>query len=209
MVMLYKFSRAGAIFLECESKDVVGHQDSGSILPSDHYWTQGMQGWSLVGLKSDWEPVSPPSLPVVPKLPVRSAGGKVLDFNVAASSGIILGDDGVRYAFKASEWRSSSTLPVQGAQVNFEVRGADALSIFVISQPAPALRAPGTSPGDDKNLGYYRSSDEKFVGGVCAGLAHKWNRSALILRIVFFIFYPLLLVYIIMWLALPERSTKS
>ena len=168
-----------------------------------------MSGWSLVGLKSDWEPVLPPPIPVAAKQAVRSTGGKVLDFNVSASSGIILGDDGVRYSFKASEWRSSSSLPVQGAQVNFEVNRAEALSIFVISQPTPALRAPGTSAGDDKNLGYYRSSDQKFVSGVCAGLAHKWNRSTIILRIVFFIFYPLLLVYIIMWLALPERPTKS
>ena len=207
--MVYKFSRNGNVFLESESKDVASHQDSGAIVPTDFYWTSGMSGWLLVGSKKDWEPVLPPPISVAPRQPVRSAGGKVLDFNVAASSGIILGDDGVRYGFKAMEWRNSSTLPAQGVHVNFEVSGGEASSIYVTAQPAPALRAPGTSPGDDKNLGYYRSSDDKFVGGVCTGLAHKWNRSALILRIVFVLFYPLLLVYIIMWLALPERPTKS
>jgi phage shock protein PspC (stress-responsive transcriptional regulator) len=202
---MFKVSRNGQVLLELTEQGMRNGLAAGVVRLNDFYWTKGMSGWELVSSRFA-APVVP--LPQPPQLPPKSATGMVLDFNVATSEGLILGGDGVRYAFRGAEWRSAGTLPHAGVQVNFVVVGPSATSIYVVASAVPPLSPPGTTKGDDKDLGYYRSSDAKFVGGVCAGLAHKWNRSALILRIVFFIFYPLLLVYVIMWLALPERATK-
>jgi phage shock protein PspC (stress-responsive transcriptional regulator) len=202
---MFKVSRNGQVLFEFTEQGVRNALAAGLVKPNDFYWTKGMSGWELVSARFQ-APAAP--LPQPPAFPPKSASGKVLDFNVATSGGLILGDNGVRYNFRGAEWRSAGALPHAGVTVNFVVSGSEATSIYVVAPAVAPLVPPGTSKGDDKDLGYYRSSDEKFIGGVCAGLAHKWNRSALILRIVFFIFYPLLLVYVIMWLALPERATK-
>ena len=60
----------------------------------------------------------------------------------------------------------------------------------------------------------YRSSDEKAVAGVCAGLAHKFDlnltglRWAVLLVTVFLSGTPAIL-YAILWAALKERPTAS
>jgi phage shock protein PspC (stress-responsive transcriptional regulator) len=202
---LFKVSRNGQIISEFTEQGMVNALGVGLVRANDFYWTNGMSGWELVSTRFQ---APGASLAQPPALPAQSASGKVLDFNVATSTGLILGDNGSRYNFRGAEWRSAGSLPLAGVQVNFVASGQDATAIFVMAPAAATLVPPGTSKGDDQNLGYYRSSDQKFIGGVCAGLAHKWNRSALLLRIVFFIFYPLLLIYLIMWLALPERATK-
>jgi hypothetical protein len=146
--MVYKFSRNGNVFLESESKDVATHQDSGAIVPTDYYWTPGMSDWLLVRSKSDWEPALPPPLSFAPRQPVRAIGGKVLDFNQATFSGLILGVDGVRYAFNAMEWRNASMRPAQGLQVNFEANGAHAFSIYPTALPSTLPRpAAAVLPG--------------------------------------------------------------
>lgn len=59
--------------------------------------------------------------------------------------------------------------------------------------------------------GFYRSSDDKMIAGVCAGLAHKWqvNRGGLRFAVAlgtFFIGIPLF-IYVGCWIVLPERPT--
>jgi phage shock protein PspC (stress-responsive transcriptional regulator) len=201
----FNVSRNGQVFVELTEKGMLNALEVGLVRPNDFYWTNGMSGWELVSGRFK-VPLVP--LPQPLASPPKSHSGKVLDFNVATSTGLILGDNGVRYNFRGTEWRSAVSLPHIGVQVNFVVLANEATSIYVVAPAAAKLVSPGSLKSDYKDLGYYRSSDEKLVGGVCAGLAHKWNRSALILRLVFLIFYPLLLVYVIMWLALPERMTK-
>ncbi len=58
----------------------------------------------------------------------------------------------------------------------------------------------------------YRSSDEKVVAGVCAGLAHKFDFNAVGLRAVvvlvtLFLSGLPLLVYAALWAILKERPT--
>jgi phage shock protein C len=130
-------------------------------------------------------------------VPGASVAGKVLDFNVSASSGLILGDDGVRYTFRGAEWRSAASLPHAGVRVNFVVKGQEAVAIYAET---------GVAGGVDTTSGFYRSSDAKVAGGVCAGLAHKWDIHVFVPRIVFCT--PLFLVYAVMWLTLPEKPTK-
>ena len=135
-----------------------------------------------------------------------SVAGKVLDFNVSASSGLILGDDGVRYTFRGAEWRSAASLPQAGLRVDFVVSGQEALAIYAEAGTPPRLSSPGASADSGTGAGFYRSSDAKLVGGICAGLAHKWDVPVLIPRLAFCT--PLFLVYAVMWLTLPEKPTK-
>ncbi len=57
--------------------------------------------------------------------------GKILDFSIQSNSGIITGDDGNRYNFSGSEWKSE-TPPTTGLRVDFEAEEKLALGIYVI-----------------------------------------------------------------------------
>ena len=61
---------------------------------------------------------------------------------------------------------------------------------------------------------FYRSSDEKAIAGVCAGLAHSFNlnlgglRRITAIVTLFFSGLPLI-VYIALWCILKERPTRN
>ena len=63
----------------------------------------------------------------------------------------------------------------------------------------------------DKDNNMYRSSDDKFFAGVCAGMAHKLGFSKWGLRFAFIIgalFYGVtILIYIICWMVFKPRPT--
>lgn len=197
--VVFKISRNGQIILEVAEARLCAMVSAGAILPTDHCWTNGMSGWVLVSqqLAGGAAPRAAAG---------ASVAGKVLDFNISASSGLILGDDGVRYTFRGAEWRSAASLPQAGLRVNFVVSGLEALAIYAEAGTPPRLSSPGASADSGTGAGFYRSSDAKVVGGVCAGLAHKWDVPVLIPRLAFCT--PLFLVYTIMWLTLPEKPTK-
>jgi phage shock protein PspC (stress-responsive transcriptional regulator) len=197
--VVFKISRNGQIILEVAEARLSAMVSAGAVLPTDHCWTNGMSGWVLVSqrLAGGTAPRAASG---------ASVAGKVLDFNVSASSGLILGDDGVRYTFRGTEWRSAASLPQAGLRVNFVVSGLEALAIYAEAGTPPRLSSPGTAADSGTGVGFYRSSDAKWVGGVCAGLAHKWDIHVLIPRLIFCT--PLFLVYAVMWLTLPEKPTK-
>ena len=197
--VVFKISRNGQIILEVAEARLSAMVSAGAVLPTDHCWTNGMSGWVLVSqrLAGGTAPRAASG---------ASVAGKVLDFNVSASSGLILGDDGVRYTFRGAEWRSAASLPQAGLRVNFVVSALEALAIYAEAGTPPRLSSPGASADSGTGAGFYRSSDAKLVGGVCAGLAHKWDVPVLIPRLAFCT--PLFLVYTIMWLTLPEKPTK-
>ncbi len=57
--------------------------------------------------------------------------------------------------------------------------------------------------------GLYRSRTDKVFGGVCGGLARSLNTDPFIIRLVFALLFIMagsgILLYIIMWIALPEE----
>ena len=60
----------------------------------------------------------------------------------------------------------------------------------------------------------YRSSDEKVVAGVCAGLAHKFDCNAnglrcVVVLVTLFLSGIPLFVYAAMWMILKERPTAG
>jgi phage shock protein PspC (stress-responsive transcriptional regulator) len=59
----------------------------------------------------------------------------------------------------------------------------------------------------------YRDPDERMMGGVCAGLGAYFNTDPWIFRILFIVFAVFfltgILVYVILWIALPEAVTTA
>jgi phage shock protein PspC (stress-responsive transcriptional regulator) len=207
-VPTFKISRAGKIILELDGPSVFQAMTVGQILLTDYYWTIGMSDWATVGSRKDWDVLAGSSAQVVPasSVPLRTVTGRVLDFNIASSAGLISGNDGVRYIFQAKEWRSNNVLPQSGVQVEFEANGYSALGIYVVSGASSSAVKPGGSTVQD---GFYRSSDNKLLGGVCAGLAHKWGSNTVLIRIIA-LFVPIgIPIYIVMWLSVPERPTNT
>jgi phage shock protein PspC (stress-responsive transcriptional regulator) len=139
-----------------------------------------------------------------------SVKGNILDFRVQSNSGTISGDDGRRYSFVGTDWKDAH-LPVRGTRVDFEVRDGNAVSIYVAGF-SPS-RGSSIATGPSEYSGYYTSSDESTIGGVCAGLAHKWgmNKGGLqvaFILLAFFWFFGLI-VYIICWIAFKRLPTKG
>lgn len=75
--------------------------------------------------------------------------GTVLDYSINKNSGLLSGDDGVRYTFSGSEWRHGEH-PQQGMRVDFEVLGRDAKEVYGVqvanrkSQKVVFNRSSGT-----------------------------------------------------------------
>jgi phage shock protein PspC (stress-responsive transcriptional regulator) len=59
----------------------------------------------------------------------------------------------------------------------------------------------------------YRDPDSRIIGGVCSGLAAYWNMDPTIVRVVFVVLVFLggsgLLIYLILWLIMPEAQTTA
>ena len=55
-----------------------------------------------------------------------------------------------------------------------------------------------------------RSVDNKFLGGVCGGMAKEWGMDPTLVRLIYVLlvvftgFFPFALVYIILWVIMPE-----
>ncbi len=56
--------------------------------------------------------------------------GKILDYSIQKSSGVISGDDENRYSFISSEWRSDKS-PEVNQIVDFEIDGKEAKGIYL------------------------------------------------------------------------------
>lgn len=68
--------------------------------------------------------------------------GKILDFNSDRRNGIISADDGNRYTFEISNWKSS-TLPKTGTKVDFSINNETAEHIY---------QEPGSTGDSSKKL---------------------------------------------------------
>lgn len=58
--------------------------------------------------------------------------GKILAFSIQKGGGLILGEDGQRYVFAASQWLEAS-LPNKDDVVDFEVNGQHAQSVYLLT----------------------------------------------------------------------------
>jgi len=136
--------------------------------------------------------------------------GNILDFNIQTGFGLISGDDGKRYSFVGAEWKDTK-LPVRGMKVDFDVQEGNAIAIYTLTKSGQS--GPQSQNIPEEYQGFYRSSDEKTFGGVCAGLAHKWNMNRSALKVIFvilgFFYLAGVLAYIILWIGLKQLPTKD
>lgn len=69
-----------------------------------------------------------------------------------------------------------------------------------------------TSPGAGRGR-LYRNADDKIIAGVCSGLANYFHIDPVIMRIIFAVLLFTggsgLLVYLILWVAVPSQSVQS
>lgn len=204
----FKIARGGQTIFDLSGQEVVNALAAGTVLASDHYWTQGMTGWEKVSSRANWTAPAAPATPPLPSPVTRK--GKVLDFNLAQAQGLISGDDGIRYSFSGAEWRSQGTLPTTGLRVEFVSLGTNASAIYAVASSAPSSN-PGSGRRNPIYDGYYRSSDDRELAGICGGLAHKWGKSNIVVRLVFVLFLPFAswFVYPILWLAWKDVPTKN
>ena len=125
--------------------------------------------------------------------------GKIL--HVERDQGIIAAKTGERYFFNRSEWKTAVTEPKPGLLVDYQLNEGRAVGVYLDQDASQINRA-----------GFYRTATGKMLGGVCAGLSHKWRISLSGLRFVtaagtLLLGLPLLL-YFVAWLVFPVRSVE-
>ncbi len=101
-----------------------------------------------------------------------------------------------------------------------ETKDVDYL-IGILGQPTDF--APNYDVSDDHDLNsgnnraftkrLYRDPDHRMLGGVCSGLAAYFNNDPWVIRLLFigisFFFLTGLLVYVILWIVVPEAVTPT
>lgn len=131
--------------------------------------------------------------------------GKVLDFNMQDSSGVISGDDGSRYNFAASEWKSTDIHPANGIEVDFDTNEGNATAIYA--------QAPVQIAGEKNKI--VAALLAFFLGGL--GI-HKFylgcNKAGIIMLLVsiigvFLLAIPTLVIGIIAFIEFIIYLTKS
>jgi len=78
--------------------------------------------------------------------------GKILDFSLQTSSGVISGEDGNRYNFVSAEWKSSDTHPAQGLEVDFDVDDENNAKAIYIESPVVATSSSSSSSMDAASM---------------------------------------------------------
>jgi TM2 domain-containing membrane protein YozV len=111
--------------------------------------------------------------------------GQVLDYSVQSSTGVISTNEGGRYAFSGSEWKTDGH-PTRGIWVDFDVKGETATSIY------KAL-ASGASPVSAKSKPAV-TLWAIFLGGFGA---HKFYMGSWGWGIVYLVFCWLYIPFII------------
>ena len=60
--------------------------------------------------------------------------GKILDFDIQSSEGVISADDGKRYTFSTKQWESSDISPEKNIEVDFTAEEQIAIEIYAIKK---------------------------------------------------------------------------
>ena len=90
--------------------------------------------------------------------------GKILDYNIQESKGIISGDDGQRYNFVNKDWKGSE-LPKVNQVVDFEIDEQNAKSIY-----PQAVQQTNSNSVDGKNMTFPLISLISSLVGIFFGL---------------------------------------
>ncbi len=88
--------------------------------------------------------------------------------------------------------------------------------IAILGDPEDISGKPTGEEYKSRNRSYkrmYRDPDNRVIGGVCSGLASYWRVDPTIVRIIFVILAIFgmagVLIYLILWIVLPEAGTVA
>ena len=90
--------------------------------------------------------------------------GKILDYNIQESKGVISGDDGQRYSFENKDWKASE-LPKVNQVVDFETDELNAKNIY-----AQTVQQSNSNSADGKNITFPLISLVSSIVGIFFGL---------------------------------------
>jgi phage shock protein PspC (stress-responsive transcriptional regulator) len=83
----------------------------------------------------------------------------------------------------------------------------------IISGDESGSTAEGAKTFTHKYRRMYRDPDNRMIGGVCSGLSAYWNIDQVILRVIFVVLvfagFSGALIYIILWIVMPEALTTA
>lgn len=85
--------------------------------------------------------------------------GTILDFNIATNEGVISAQDGARYSFTNSDWRSASLHPTQGMEVDFSTQESSAKEVYGF---APVEQTP-TAASDLNAWQHYVAAFKQYA----------------------------------------------
>ena len=60
--------------------------------------------------------------------------GKILDYSIQNGEGIISADDGERYSFQVSQWKTNDAHPAKNMQVDFAINDTEATEIYALNE---------------------------------------------------------------------------
>lgn len=97
--------------------------------------------------------------------------GQLLDYSVQTNSGVISGDDGLRYTFFGSDWKDDVS-PSRGMVVDFDTQDKNAVAIYqVLSASGGASKGSEFSAKNLTTVIYALYAVSFFLGGITAIIA--------------------------------------
>lgn len=93
--------------------------------------------------------------------------GKILEYDIQKSSGLISGNDGKRYSFHNAEWKSKNIYPAQNMSVDFTQNDDNATQIYAINRSYESIQSPNAR--ENSSLAII-----SFVFGVVGFLSSWW-----------------------------------
>ncbi|NOQ30848.1 MAG: hypothetical protein GQ570_06970 [Helicobacteraceae bacterium] len=109
--------------------------------------------------------------------------GTILDYSIQSSSGIISADDGNRYDFNNSEWKSDIA-PSKNQKVDFEIDEKDAIGIYVESSQQFDATNIKESLSELKNSQTVTNAQANVNSALNAGVQNKFGFILSLLTIV-------------------------
>lgn len=91
--------------------------------------------------------------------------GKILEYDIQKSTGLISANDGKRYSFNNIEWKSEKIYPAPGVTVDFAIDGENATQIYATKNAQQSIQ----NARENSSL-----ATVSFVFGVIGFLSSWW-----------------------------------
>jgi len=121
--------------------------------------------------------------------------GKILDYSIQESKGLIAGDDGNRYSFQNSEWKGAKA-PSINQRVDFEIDGKNATGIYLDASSSFDTEKIKSSLSDIQNSELFTTAQGNVNKIVKAGAQNKMGFTVSILMAIA-LFFPIITIPLI------------